>query len=174
MAVMARWRKVAVSSRLLPDGGDRHDGYHAAGATGSTSAAFLPEERGDAARAAAGHAAERVPGQHAAERRPRVAALGRDPRPAAAHVLPAPHAAFPGLAPCLPLLLRALAQGLRADGHPAVVGLDVLLVAPGGLPGLLQRRPGRRRAQPAGRRADQRPGPAAGRPGRARPQLPEP
>src|SRR5215831_20193271 len=101
-----------------------------------------------------------------------MAVLGRDSRPAAADILQAPPCAFPALAPGLPLLLRAIAEGLRADGDPAVVGLDILVVTPGGVPGLLLRRPGRRRAQPAGRRAGQRPGAAAGRPGCARADFP--
>src|SRR5215470_1779799 len=103
-----------------------------------------------------------------------MAALGRDPRPAAADILQTPQRTFPALAPGLSLLLRALAQGLRADRDPAVVGLDILVVTPGGVPGLLLRRPGRRRAQSAGRRADQRPGAAAGRRGCAQRDLPLP
>ena len=94
-----------------PNGGT-DDGCHAVVTAVNPGPAFLPEERGDAARPAAGSAAKCVHGQHGRRRRPRMAILGRYPRLAAADVLPAPHPPLPGLAPCLPVLLRALAQGV--------------------------------------------------------------
>src|ERR1700684_2610168 len=113
------WPKGATSA------GGADDGSDAVSETADPGPAFLPEECRHAARSPAGHAACRVHGQHGGRRRPRMAALGRPARPAAAVLLPAPHPALPGLAPRLPVLFRALAEGFRADGDAALVGLDV-------------------------------------------------